>query len=137
MSNIERHFKKIEKQKERSTIPGVDCIYLINLDERPEKLANSLEQLKPFGITPQRFPAIYGWGLTQEAFNEIGMKFLPPMDFAFDGQVFFRPASDQLDKGEPLKTSSYGKTCVHRSVSAGALGGALSHLSCLQDAYDQ
>lgn len=137
MAGIEKHFKRVEDSEHGSNIPGIDAIYLINLDQRPEKLAASLSQLSPFGIVPRRLSAIYGWSLSQEAFNDIGMKFLPPMDFAFDGQVFFCPASDQLDKGEALNASCYGKTCVHRSVSAGALGGALSHLSCLQDAVDK
>ena len=137
MTGIEKHFRKIESSENSSPIPEIDAIYLINLDQRPEKLAASLKQLSPFGIAPRRLSAIYGWSLSQEAFNDVGMKFVAPLDFAFDGQVFFRPASDQLDQGEALNASCYGKTCVHRSVSAGALGGALSHLSCLQDAFDK
>lgn len=137
MPNIEKHLKKIPKTKKTDLIDGIDSIYLINLDHRPEKLARSLEQLHRFGLDAERFSAIYGWTLSQEAFDDIGMKFLPPMDFQFDGNVFFRPASDQLDPGEPLNASCYGKTCVHQTTSAGSLGGSLSHLSCLQDALDR
>ncbi len=137
MANIEKHLVKIKDSKNHQSIPGIDAIYLINLDQRPEKLKRCIEQLQSFDITVQRLPAIYGWSLTQEAFNDIGMKFDHPMDFTFDRQVFFRLASDQLDQGEPLNASSYGKTCVHRSVSAGAIGCTLSHLSCLQDALDK
>lgn len=137
MPNIEKHLKKIERTKKPFQIPGIETIYLINLDKRPEKLARSLRQLNHYQIEPERFSAIYGWTISQEIFNDIGMKFLPPMDFKFDGQVFFRPASDQLDPGEPLNASCYGKTCVHQTTSAGSLGGSLSHLSCLQDAFER
>lgn len=137
MPNIERHLKQIERTKKPLQIPGIDYIYLINLDSRPEKLSRSVEQLSRYGIEAERFSAIYGWTLSQEVFDEIGMKFLPPMDFRCDGQVFFRPASDQIDPGEPLSASSYGRTCVHQTTSAGSLGGTLSHLSCLQDAFER
>ena len=138
MPNIDKHLKKIEQRREKKfQIQGIDYIYLINLDHRPEKLKNSLDQLKPFGIVPHRFPAIYGWSLSQEDFDDIGMKFLPPMDFRLDKQVFFRLASDQKDVRDSLDASCYGKTCVHQGTSAGSLGGSLSHLSCLQDGLDQ
>lgn len=137
MRNVAKHFKKIEKKTEKiSQINGIDYIYLVNLDERPEKLKRCLGQLGQFGIFPHRFPAIYGWTLSQEVFDDIGMKFMPPMDFRCDKQVFFRMASDQRDPGEPLNQSSYGKVCVHKGTSAGSLGGSLSHLSCIQDGYD-
>ncbi len=137
MPNIKKHLKKIERTKKPLQIPGIDYIYLINLDSRPEKLSRSLKQLHHYGIEAERFSAIYGWTLSQEAFDDIGMKFTPPMDFRFNKNVFFRPASDQLDPGETLDASCYGKTCVHQTTSAGSLGGSLSHLSCLQDAFDR
>lgn len=137
MKQIEKHFRKTELNDCKPSISGIDSIYLINLDQRPEKLERSLNQLRPFGVAVRRLSAIYGWSLSQEAFNDFGLKFDYPMDFTFDRQVFFRLASDQLDIPEPLNASCYGKTCVHRSVSAGAIGGALSHLSCLQDAWDK
>lgn len=137
MPNIEKHLKRIERTKKPFQIPGIDYIYLINLDSRPEKLERSVRQLKRYGIEAERLAAIYGWTLSQDVFDDIGMKFLPPMDFRFDGSVFFRPASDQLDAGEKLDASCYGKTCVHQTTSAGSLGGSLSHLSCLQDAYEK
>ncbi|MDP1614449.1 MAG: glycosyltransferase family 25 protein [Methylococcales bacterium] len=136
MPNIEKHLKKIEITEKSSQISGIDYIYLINLDRRPEKLAKSIQELRPFQINPQRVSAIYGWTLSKEAFDDIGMKFVPPMDFSLSGQVFFRLASDQLDAGEPVNASSYGKTCVHQKTSAGSIGGSLSHLSCLQHAFD-
>ncbi|MBS0626527.1 MAG: glycosyltransferase family 25 protein [Verrucomicrobia bacterium] len=137
MPNIEKYLKKIEGKREKGEqIRGIDYIYVINLDHRQEKLEKSLKQFKQYGLAFQRFPAIYGWNLSQEVFDDIGMKFLPPMDFMFDNQVFFKMESDQRGTPQKLDASSYGKTCVHKGTSAGSLGGTLSHLSCIQDAYD-
>ncbi len=135
MSLIHKHFKAISQVERCHQIAGIDAIYVINLDQRVEKYERCLKQFLPYGITPQRFSAIYGWDLSQEAFDEIGLKFLPPMDFLFDRRVFFRP-SRHGDPGEPLNESSYGRTCVNIFTIAGAIGCALSHLSCLQHGLD-
>ena len=136
MPEIEKHIKIIKnKIAQRTFIKPIDYIYIINLDLRPEKMERSNFQLNNFGIFPCRFPAIYGWTLSQNVFDDIGLKFLPPMDFQFDRQIFFHMESDQTGQPERLDSSSYGKTCVHKGTSAGSLGGSLSHLSCMQDAY--
>lgn len=135
MSSIKKFFKPIIQTEEANQIAGIDAIYLINLDQRPEKYQRCLDLLRPYGVIPQRFSGIYGWDLSQEAFDGIGLKFLPPMGFLFDRRVFFRPSSHQ-DPGEPLNASSYGRTCVNILTIAGAMGCALSHLSCLQHGWD-
>lgn len=135
MSGINKYFKLISRVEKTNQVDGIDAIYLINLDQRPEKYQHCLQQLSPYGIFPHRFSAIYGWDLSQEAFNEIGLKFLPPMGFLFDRRVFFRPSSHQ-DPGEPLNESCYGRTCVNIFTIAGAIGCALSHLSCLQHGWN-
>ena len=136
MSFIKNHFKKIHLKEQLGQIDGIDAIYLINLDQRTKRRDRCLQQLRPYGIVPERFSAIYGWEISQEAFDEVGLKFLPPMGFLFDRRVFFRPSSHQ-DVGERLNESSYGRTCVNIFTIAGAIGCALSHLSCLQDAFDR
>lgn len=136
MSLIKKHFKKIDNKENLNQIDGINAIYLINLDQRVERKERCLRQLAPYGIVPERFSAIYGWEISQEVFDDIGLKFLPPMGFLFDRRVFFRPSSHR-DVGEPLNESSYGKTCVNIFTIAGAIGCALSHLSCLQDAMDR
>lgn len=113
--------------------PNIDFIYLINLDQRPEKLENVQRQLYPYGIIPCRFSAIYGWGLSAEALNEVGLTFLPGMEedqwgvhYPLNGNGDF-----QLDF---LTESSFKKTYFSRWTTRGAIGCTLSHLSVLDDA---
>jgi len=130
------HLKKdTEKKTEKSSIKNIDFIYLINLDQRPEKLEKCLSQLKPYGISPHRFSAIYGWALSAETFNELGVKFLPGM--LCDEWVIHFPLKEQsTPKYDFLREECYGKSFFSRWMTPGAIGCTLSHLSVLQDAYD-
>ncbi len=130
------HFRKVpEKKTDKSSIKNIDFIYLINLDQRPEKLEKSLSQLSPYGIVPHRFPAIYGWDLPFEAFSETSLKFSPGM---VGGRwvAFFSPEGKGRREWDFLKEDSYGKSFFYSTMSPGAIGCSLSHLSILQDAYD-
>ena len=81
-ADITSYLTRIESKAEyKNDIKLVDFIYLINLDQRPEKLQNCLTQLVNYQISVHRFPAIYGWALTLETFNDLGLKFLPGMSF--------------------------------------------------------
>ena len=134
MHNLTKQFKTFEKEKKTNQINNIDFIYIINLDHRPERFQKCLRQFQRYQIDPQRFSAIYGWELSQENFNDIGIKVTA--DTQFDRPVHFRPASWQ-DRPEFITSSSIGKTCVHFTMAGGALGCYLSHLSILADAYKQ
>jgi hypothetical protein len=54
-SDIENHLKKIINKSLNHSMPGIDFIYMINLDQRPEKFAKSLDRLSPYGINPLDF----------------------------------------------------------------------------------
>jgi GR25 family glycosyltransferase involved in LPS biosynthesis len=132
--NIKKHLKTITDKTEQQ-IRNIDFIYLINLDQRPERLERCRQQLMPYGIHPFRFSAVYGWTLSVDTLNDIGVKFLPGMErghwashFPFDG--------DGNPEDDFLREACYGKTYFSRWMTRGAIGCALSHLSVLQDAYD-
>lgn len=114
-------------------LPGIDFIYMINLDQRPEKWQASLNQLAPYGIYPFRFSAVNGWELTLENLNEVGLKFSPEMTSGILGTRYplegnFEPSHETIQ--------SYGLTYFCHCMARGTIGIALSHISVLQDAYD-
>lgn len=114
----------------------IDDIYLINLDERPAKLHQMLQQLAPFSIRPCRLPAIYGWGLSMDALQDIGLQFQPGMDGG--EEKIYKPCLRPLEvRTAPLDASHYGKACFHPRLTPGAIGCMLSHLSVLQDALEK
>ncbi len=118
-------------------IKNVDAIYLINLDQRPERLEKCKAQLKPYGIIPERFPAVFGWGLTGEEINRHGVKFekgMPANYWIARYQDIDQICPMELDF---LKEESPKGTVFFLGLTPGAIGCALSHLSILQDAYDK
>lgn len=133
--SFSKHLKKFEHTAAPNQIKNIDYIYLINLDQRPEKYTNSLEQLFPYGILPQRFSAINGWNLSKADIEDVGYKFIPGMVFFLrnNGVAQLSPPDKHVT---PLDHTCYGKTCFTRDMKPGAIGCTLSHLSVLQDAYD-
>jgi GR25 family glycosyltransferase involved in LPS biosynthesis len=133
-ADLEHHLKKIPKKIETSSIEGVDYLYLINLDARPERWKASMEQLLPYGILPQRFSAIYGWHLPFETYQETGLVFRPGMWIGPENAVRILPDGSfyHVRLGEQF----YGETVFSGWLTPGALGCTLSHLSVLQDAWD-
>ena len=134
---IEKHFKKITDKADIHTMRNIDFIYVINLDERPEKWQRTYEQLAPYGIIPYRFSAVNGWKLSLETLNKVGLKFKPHMkaktpvglmgtSYKLDGN--FQPHHEII--------TQYNQTYFAHSMSRGAIGIVLSHLSILQDAFD-
>ena len=61
---LEDHFKKIIDKTSGHQIRNIDFIYMINLDERPEKFQTCIERLAPYEIDPYRFSAVNGWRLS-------------------------------------------------------------------------
>ena len=131
-ADIEDYFKKIDKCPGHC-LKNIDYIYLINLEERPEKFCRCIEQLAPYGIIPHRFSAINGWKLSIEAFNELGVKYGSWMQNGVMG-TYYTEETEYTPQYEPIEMP--GKTYFGHRVFPGAIGVVLSHLSVLQHAYD-
>jgi GR25 family glycosyltransferase involved in LPS biosynthesis len=145
---ISSHFQKIEHGPQVHQIKNIDFIYLINLDQRPEKLARATLEFSNHGLEFFRFPAIYGWGLPRSTFDDLGVLFLPGMrfrqpnrDIAYNGRILLDPTSvpnpDLAGEYPVLGPEFHFKRCFSVSMKGGAVGCTLSHLSILQDAFDR
>ncbi len=132
-NTLERHLKRIEHTVPSHQIRNIDYVYLINLDHRTDRLANSLKQLGPFGIRPQRVSAVFAKNLSPNVFDDVGLKFIPGMASRRWVQHY---TSDGKCIPEFLTEASFGKNCFWKYTLRGAIGCTLSHLSVLQDAYD-
>lgn len=131
---VEDHLKKVSDKTGFQGIKNIDFIYLINLDQRPEKLASCKRQLDPYGIVPYRFSAINGWeDLTLEMINDVGVKFGPGMQGG-KWATCYLPTKEKQPFHEIVQTP--GRTYFCHCMALGPIGCALSHLSVLQDAYD-
>jgi|GEM_PF-251849 len=139
-ADLTPYLKKDTAEKiEKCPIKNIDFIYMINLDHRPEKFQKSLDQLKPYKITPHRFSAIYGTELPPETINSVGLKFMPGMNKGKQPAVCFSsdgPGNSIVAQYKQLNEDSYGKTAFYRTMTVGTIGCSMSHLSVLQDAYD-
>jgi len=60
---VAKYLKPYEGAALHPGIDGVEALYVINLDERPEKWSRMEDILSSQGLTPIRFPAIKGWHL--------------------------------------------------------------------------
>lgn len=112
---------------------NIDFIYMINLDQRPEKWRRSMDQLAPFGIYPYRFSAVNGWELSLEEINDVGLIFSLEMAPGILGTKYplegdFEPVHESIDQ--------IGETYFCHCMARGTIGIALSHISVLQDAFD-
>ena len=131
--SIQEYLKPAVNKAGYHQMPNVDFIYMINLDERPEKFRFCSEQLEPYGIYPYRFSAINGWKLPIDIFNNLGVKFEPWMDSRIWATCYLPE-----DNGEPHHdlVMQVGRTYFCHCMSKGAVAICLSHLSVLQDAYN-
>lgn len=132
-SKIENHYRKIEGKSAIHSGPNVDFIYMINLDQRPEKFERSLAQLSPYGIIPYRFSAVNGWKLSLKEIDDIGLVFTKGMTKGLKASRYlpenpFTPSNEKLGK--------VGRSYFCPGMTRGAIGILVSHLSILQDAYD-
>jgi GR25 family glycosyltransferase involved in LPS biosynthesis len=100
--------KPIQHVQIPSGIAGIDCIYVVNLAERPEKWKASQRLAKEHHLTVNRFDAINGWKLSSN------------------------PAAKEVTQFG----TAYQKApkCY---LSWGGVGCYLSHLSILKDAYER
>lgn len=132
-ADLHDHFKTCPDKSDIHQIRHIDFIYMINLDQRPEKFESCAEQLSLYGIYPYRFSAVNGWELSLETINDIGLKYEPWMSPDVMGTSY------PLDKdGTPEHgmINVVGKTYFSHCMGRGTIGIVLSHLSVLQDALD-
>lgn len=131
---ITKHLRKIDKvDPHRFRLGRIDFIYVINLDERPEKMAHTRRELQPYGIDAFRFSAVNGWKLSQETIDDVGVTLTQDMTKGMMGN-YFLPEDNGKHREERIGT--VGRVYYAHGMSRGAIGINLSHLSILQDAYD-
>lgn len=132
-AEIQDHFKPCpDKEDYCHQMRNIDFIYMINLDERPEKFSQSVSQLTLFDIHPYRFSAVNGWKLPLESINSFGVTYLSTMK-----KNIFGTRYPYEDGGSPLhEIMNVGEDYFCHHMSRGCIGIVLSHLSVLQDAYD-
>jgi GR25 family glycosyltransferase involved in LPS biosynthesis len=129
--HIEDHLKIIDERSEIHRMKNIDFIYMINLDERPEKWQFCNHQLNPYGIFPYRFSAVNGWKLTLETINEVGLKYHPAsMSGGYLGTSYLDLTLEQIH--EPINKEGQAYFC--HGMARGTIGIVLSHLSVLRDA---
>lgn len=135
-AGIEDHYRKLENKLGSCGMENVDYIYLINLDLRPERWVNCLNQLLPYGIFPERFPGIYGWSLSPSVLNDMALQFQHGMWTGVEAVMHFPLDGDGTPQWVYLSGAFYGKGCFSGWSVKGSFGCTLSHLSVLKDAYD-
>lgn len=131
--SIQDNFKPALNKSNQNKMPGIDFIYMINLDKRPEKFNQSRAQLAPYGIVPYRFSAVNGWELSSKALNSLGINFKPSMQKGIMGTCYL-PENKGENNHELVE--KVGRNYYSHCLSRGAIGIVLSHLSILQDALD-
>lgn len=127
------YFKKAENKEGAYQIKNIDFIYLINLDQRPEKYEHCIQELAPYSITPYRFSAVNGWELDVKDLNQLGIKYAPWMRKNLMGTCYL-PEYGENFHHEVINV--VGRNYFCHCLSRGAIGILLSHLSILQDAYN-
>lgn len=131
-SDLFDHLKKAEGKSNINTMKNIDFIYMINLDERPEKFLQANAELNQYGIYPYRFSAVNGWQLSLETINDVGLKYRLGMTPLF--ATSYPLEAEGQPSHELMKEE--GKTYFGHCLVPGTIGIVLSHLSILQDAYN-
>ncbi len=135
--NIDHYLKPVGEKNPIHSIRNIDYIYMINLDQRPEKFKDSVEQLAPYGILPHRFSAVNGWELTATDVNRLGVVYEPWMAARMPPELwgtYYLEDGDLTALHEPISVP--GRTYYCHCMARGPIGICLSHLSIIQDAYD-
>ncbi len=123
MADLEDHLKKPTDKFCVHSLKGIDFIYVINLDQRPEKFALCSLQLNAFGIQPYRFSAVNGWELSLEAISHVGIKYEPWITHDhwgtyYSGEGEFRHEIVQTDRQKlffPLHVARRNWHCAESS----------------------
>ena len=114
------------------SIAGIDCVYLINLDRRPDRLQESMEKLQTYNIHPLRFSAIDGTNCSFQALQEMGIVYTQNM---LGGRWSKTLTEEGKLKYVWLDTSSFNQQIFSEWMTLGAIGCALSHIAVLKEAY--
>src|SRR3989338_489251 len=130
---LTKYFKPALDKGEGHSFGGIDFIYMINLDQRPEKFQKSCYQLHLYNIYPYRYSAVNGWQLSIKDINDIGLKYVQGMEGGFLATSYHE--ADQ-GKGSHEIVKNYGQTYFCHCTARGTIGIYLSHLSVLYDAYN-
>lgn len=126
------HLKKPGEKSGNHSLRNIDFIYMINLDQRPEKFKQASQELQPYGIHPFRFSAVNGWELSIETINEVGLKYQPGMTSLFATSFPFE-AGGRHSNGF---MNEFGQAYFSHAMPRGSIGICLSHISILKDAWD-
>jgi GR25 family glycosyltransferase involved in LPS biosynthesis len=128
-------FRNVVHKPKEHAFEEIDYIYMINLDERPEKFSKAAEGLQLYGIQPYRFSAVNGWDLSLKAIETAGVKFPPnTLKDQFMGSIYHEIEGVKYRSNEFIQED--GRTYFSMGLSQGSIGIVLSHLSVLQDALD-
>lgn len=132
---LDRFFRRVKEKPKDHTFDQIDYIYMINLDERPEKFSRAAAGLELYGIYPYRFSAVNGWKLPLESIEAVGVKFPQgTLKDRFMGSIYCEIDGVQYRSNQLIQEDA--KTYFSMGLSQGSIGIVLSHLSVLQDAYD-
>lgn len=66
-----KYLRNIEISELDSGMPGIDCIYVVNLDARPRKWAVMQDILHGFNLRANRISAVNGWALSKAERDEL------------------------------------------------------------------
>ena len=132
-ADLEDYFKPALNKSGTHQMRNIDFIYMINLDERPEKFASCVQRLTPYKIFPYRFSAVNGWQLPLESLSEIGIRYESWMASGIWGTMYL-PKNNGAPVHEVM--GAPGNVYFSHCMARGTIGIALSHLSILQDALD-
>ena len=132
-SDLADHLREVTQKSLDARMRNIDFIYMINLDERPEKFEVCRSALAEYGIVPHRFSAVNGWTLPLELVQDVGLQYEPWMTSGMRGTRF---PPELLGEAAYEEICEVGKTYFHDHFFLGSIGCAISHVSILQDAYD-
>src|ERR1700722_15416983 len=113
--------KKAEGKSDIHQMRNIDFIYMINLDQRPEKFVQSSAELHHYNIFPYRFSAVNGWELSLEAINDVGLRCAVGME------QLLAPSYPIEMEGQPLHEymSKVGRTYFVHGMAKGTIGCSL------------
>ncbi|MCP5492333.1 MAG: glycosyltransferase family 25 protein [Chlamydiales bacterium] len=132
--NYDRFLSEVIIDDNCSFMDCFDCIYLINLDERKDRLKKSKAALGKFHINPQRVKAINGWSLSAQAINQIALNYSAETMVGSQWAMSFQEPN-LTKQFEFLHSSIDGCPVFSCHMTPGAIGCLLSHISILKHAY--
>lgn len=118
-----------------TSIKGIDEIYLINLDHRPDRLAATQSALAKYRVSATRFSAVNGRELPLETLLNIA---LPCPPDSIHGRWMTTPSEDgTLSYTFLTKRAPFQPPIFCEWMTIGAVGCATSHISVLREAYEK